>query len=131
MAKTNRLSDGFLPTWKTCPYCGSDHTRAIFGLINAGYFCGMALLYLFLLVVAVFFDWALCDGEGPAFNFKRRCRLCRGKFWPHPRPEELIACGQCGYDLTGNLSGVCPECGWTIPPEARKRIQSKGIAQPE
>ena len=24
-------------------------------------------------------------------------------------------CGQCGYDLTGNVSGVCPECGWVIP----------------
>jgi hypothetical protein len=21
------------------------------------------------------------------------------------------ACGSCGYDLTGNVSGVCPECG--------------------
>jgi hypothetical protein len=20
-------------------------------------------------------------------------------------------CAQCGYDLTGNLSGTCPECG--------------------
>ena len=20
-------------------------------------------------------------------------------------------CGECGYDLTGNQSGVCPECG--------------------
>jgi hypothetical protein len=24
-------------------------------------------------------------------------------------------CGQCDYDLTGNVSGVCPECGWLIP----------------
>ncbi len=24
-------------------------------------------------------------------------------------------CGQCGYDLTGNVSGICPECGWSIP----------------
>jgi hypothetical protein len=24
------------------------------------------------------------------------------------------ACVNCGYDLTGNLSGVCPECGWGI-----------------
>lgn len=24
-------------------------------------------------------------------------------------------CGQCEYDLTGNVSGVCPECGWQIP----------------
>lgn len=24
-------------------------------------------------------------------------------------------CGQCEYDLTGNVSGICPECGWRIP----------------
>ncbi|UCD29700.1 MAG: hypothetical protein JSV03_04245 [Planctomycetota bacterium] len=24
-------------------------------------------------------------------------------------------CGQCGYNLTGNLTGICPECGWAIP----------------
>lgn len=24
-------------------------------------------------------------------------------------------CGRCDYDLTGNISGVCPECGWVIP----------------
>ena len=23
-------------------------------------------------------------------------------------------CRECGYDLTGNVSGVCPECGTTI-----------------
>lgn len=27
-------------------------------------------------------------------------------------------CTQCGYDLTGNESGVCPECGRPIPPES-------------
>jgi hypothetical protein len=25
-------------------------------------------------------------------------------------------CGKCGYNLTGNVSGICPECGWKIPP---------------
>ena len=24
-------------------------------------------------------------------------------------------CGRCEYDLTGNITGVCPECGWRIP----------------
>jgi hypothetical protein len=24
-------------------------------------------------------------------------------------------CGCCGYDLTGNVSGICPECGTAIP----------------
>jgi hypothetical protein len=27
----------------------------------------------------------------------------------HRRSQGL--CVQCGYDLTGNVSGVCPECG--------------------
>jgi len=24
----------------------------------------------------------------------------------------------CGYNLTGNVSGVCPECGTPVPPES-------------
>jgi predicted RNA-binding Zn-ribbon protein involved in translation (DUF1610 family) len=24
-------------------------------------------------------------------------------------------CQSCGYDLTGNISGVCPECGTDVP----------------
>lgn len=28
-------------------------------------------------------------------------------------------CVKCGYDLTGNISGVCPECG--TPRVARQR----------
>ena len=31
--------------------------------------------------------------------------LCRSSRWPIGR------CQKCGYDLTGNVSGVCPECG--------------------
>ncbi|GMU24132.1 MAG: hypothetical protein AMXMBFR13_42090 [Phycisphaerae bacterium] len=27
-------------------------------------------------------------------------------------------CRECGYDLTGNLSGVCPECGTAVPEQA-------------
>jgi len=26
-------------------------------------------------------------------------------------------CVECGYDLTGNVSGTCPECGWEIDPQ--------------
>jgi len=28
-------------------------------------------------------------------------------------------CGRCGYDLTGNVSGVCPDCGWKLPDRQR------------
>jgi hypothetical protein len=30
--------------------------------------------------------------------------------------ETTDVCVQCGYDLTGNVSGVCPECGKTTRP---------------
>ena len=31
-------------------------------------------------------------------------------FWPRRRPKPGC-CSSCGYDLTGNVSGRCPECG--------------------
>ena len=34
---------------------------------------------------------------------------------------ELGECQQCSYDLTGNTSGACPECGEEIPKEHRPK----------
>jgi hypothetical protein len=34
-------------------------------------------------------------------------------------------CGRCEYDLTGNVSGVCPECGWVIPETPMRLENSK------
>jgi len=31
-----------------------------------------------------------------------------------PRPAG-DRCARCGYDLTGNVSGTCPECGMPLP----------------
>ncbi len=36
-----------------------------------------------------------------------------GWFWPTPR-QGPGHCPKCDYDLTGNVSGVCPECGTEI-----------------
>jgi hypothetical protein len=30
-------------------------------------------------------------------------------------------CGSCGYNLTGNTSGVCPECGTPVPQESEAK----------
>jgi len=38
-------------------------------------------------------------GRGAWRRWRRRLRLAAGY------------CSACGYDLTGNVSGVCPECG--------------------
>lgn len=38
--------------------------------------------------------------------------------WRHIRPNKWdgrLKCEGCDYDLTGNVSGTCPECGKAIP----------------
>jgi len=38
--------------------------------------------------------------------------------WNKRRKLDPNACPACGYDLTGNESGVCPECGVALNTEA-------------
>lgn len=54
---------------------------------------------------------ALLSGLAPAIVFWRG-PLRR---WRHRHRREGY-CEKCEYDLTGNLSGVCPECGTPIKP---------------
>jgi hypothetical protein len=42
------------------------------------------------------------------------------------RPEHGPRCLGCGYDLSMNETGQCPECGATIPIELRQRIRDAG-----
>jgi hypothetical protein len=35
--------------------------------------------------------------------------------WRRTKPRPAGHCQNCGYDLTGNVSGRCPECGKLIP----------------
>lgn len=37
-------------------------------------------------------------------------------------------CFNCGYNLTGNLSGVCPECGTAILPRQSHSTTAKGAS---
>ena len=48
----------------------------------------------------------------PALSLIRYARRVR------ERPTDGV-CGTCGYNLTANASGVCPECGSTVPPEGK------------
>lgn len=46
---------------------------------------------------------------------------CRHSRKPPFHPISTV-CVPCGYDLTGNVSGICPECGTPIPKATRDRI---------
>lgn len=42
------------------------------------------------------------------------CAGLTGFLWWRDRPSPPGYSDHCGYDLTGNISGVCPECGSPI-----------------
>jgi hypothetical protein len=46
-------------------------------------------------------------------------------FFYDRRSRAKIPCPPCGYDLTSNVTGICPECGTPIPEEVRKEIAAK------
>ncbi len=46
----------------------------------------------------------------------------------NPWEESWPTCSNCGYDLTGNVSGVCPECGTKIESdEAKEPRRDEGL----
>ncbi len=46
-----------------------------------------------------------------------------GVGWNIMRTRVVVgnSCAQCSYDLTGNVSGVCPECGTPVAQDHRDR----------
>lgn len=45
-------------------------------------------------------------------------------FWRERRGVRPCRCQSCSYNLTGNTSGVCPECGTPILDELSRRVKS-------
>jgi len=61
---------------------------------------------------SVFFDWLANLGNWIMYaSLPVFVLACTG----HSRA--FAQCSQCGYDLTGNKSGICPECGANLEVE--------------
>jgi hypothetical protein len=52
-------------------------------------------------------------------------------WWPPRRPPPPGHCAACGYDLTGNLSGRCPECGATAADSATSAPRGSAVGTSE
>lgn len=64
----------------------------------------------------------------PEISVRYRCHKCRHIFIPRIARDSTIRCLNCDYDLTGNVSGRCPECGREIPESIRQEtIVSRGL----
>jgi hypothetical protein len=93
------------------------HERsAIIGMSAMGAITGILSLLLFILIVRskpfvpqilrwLILPWPIFCGMGS-------CLILRRVLPDRLKPG---CCMKCGYDLTGNLSGVCSECGTLIP----------------
>jgi hypothetical protein len=47
-------------------------------------------------------------------------RAALARRWP-------LSCEKCAYDLTGNVSGVCPECGTALSDSVRQRLHAPAL----
>lgn len=98
-----------------CPKCGrSDNCRARPTLRNGA--CGALAAVLYAVSL-----WTMLWDDPPALRFDWRCANCGHRFRARAndttgRPRGGEYCRRCGYRLTGNLSGVCPECGRAVGP---------------
>jgi hypothetical protein len=67
---------------------------------------------IFAVNIAHWFAWVVSAIPLVVLGFVRFRRRVRNR---------LGGCVKCGYDLTGNVSGICPECGTPCRPIAEKR----------
>jgi len=63
-------------------------------------------------------------GKGPRLGDRwAKTRVIWKRFSRTPVfADDLLACESCGYDLTGNVSGTCPECGTTVSDSNHRRL---------
>lgn len=91
----------------------------------------------------VFFRWRWfwrCKGCGSGLSFRETpmpdeafiALLSMSMFTPFLLDVVVVErapgyCLECGYNLRGNVSGVCSECGTQIPIEQRKRLEHRPL----
>jgi hypothetical protein len=101
LSREATLRIGSLALWL---YDGIDGpTEVIVGLPDHPSYYTLHLLHILVVSIVVFSLTAMVS----VLRWFRRARLIRSG-----------GCSACGYDLTGNTSGVCPECGTAVAGKA-------------
>lgn len=102
-----------------CPHCG-ETGRARFLVAPLNILKSLLIPFwtgLFILTMMA----EVCDIPPLPVRWRWRCRACGRRYsakMDHrevlpPRPTHPV-CRKCEYDLTGNETGVCPECGTRV-----------------
>ena len=87
------------------------------------------VFFVWSCLAALFFRWSGLDALPPEIDLPflpytiafllYAIAACR--HWLHPTRGEPVPgfCTRCGYNLTGNVSGICPECGGPVQPSGQ------------
>ena len=98
---------------RSCPSCGSVETIIVKNRRNKFL---VPLDWVIYLIASIFTAVLTLGGFGlpdvDMLPVTRKCRGCgeifaRGK----AKGRDTRSCRRCDYNLTGNVSGTCPECG--------------------
>jgi|GEM_PF-6816865 len=93
--------------------------RVVRSIENAARLCvdlAIAAFFVGLAVIGLDGIW-----DPPLVALKRKCLKCGGVYaGSRECRAPLDRCARCGYCLQGNVSGVCPECGWKLPRRYRR-----------
>ena len=104
----------------TCPHCGAvDDSHRIRGFENRLRAAVNVVFCVLLLDIALLFLLF----RGPPMRLRRRCNACRGRFYAREEAVKEPRCGDCNYELTGNVSGTCPKCGWKLTKRATRLVR--------
>ncbi len=106
---------GWLELPTCCPHCGEP--QSIRAQFTVGNLCRaiaeFAAMIALNVVVAIIVQGSVTV---PVTSRTFRCKFCHRTFRASPDERNRKRrspghCNRCGYDLTGNVSGTCPECG--------------------
>jgi len=112
-----------------CPNCHSDEGHhVIWGLRNFG---AALVNVLNSYVLLGFWPFVSLERISTAVKpLRRRCLKCGYKFLGEkPEVPDFDECASCSYNLRGNVSGRCSECGWKLPRRYRayRRIADRAM----
>lgn len=106
-----------------CPILGALISICVGG-IKSGWRAYLVVAAYYLCLVALWDSPIPCFFVllGPFIGF---AIICMTTFASHKTSRKAkqneIHCAYCGYDLRGNQSGICPECGRWVPVHQKRR----------
>lgn len=117
-----------LPTYKErveALHAIRPHQAVVGAAMLAGILAGAVVAYRMLALLGAYGDWMIILGTATLSSLGAAVALLALAFWYHRRGRRKLRaylaergcpiCLACGYDLTGNISGRCPECGTPTP----------------